>query len=153
MKTSIPISDSMQLPTVNRQDPGVSAAHRLPDECCFLEQSYSAYRKEFLRRAHETYGLTPEIAIDIYQNAVIVLFENHRQEKLADLPYPVKTYLYGIAQNLIIDHFEKQSPPVAHDGAFWKAAPKRRWLTTITENINQATGCLFARGGKIIRSF
>lgn len=94
----------MQLSTLS-----VTQQSSSTDELNFLDQFYTSHRTEFLRWAYKHYSLSPEESIDIYQDAVIVLFENYQKGKLQDLRSTVKTYFYGIAKNLIFAFLKSKS--------------------------------------------
>lgn len=84
------------------------------EELRFLDNFYTHHRVEFLKWAYKSYSLSPDEAIDIYQDAVIVLFENYRKGKLVELRSTVKTYFYGITKNLIFVYLKKRAKQLGH---------------------------------------
>ena len=55
------------------------------------------------------FDLKKEDAIDVYQDACLVIFENAQKGKLDSLKCSLKTYLFGIGKNLIYKRFQKIS--------------------------------------------
>jgi RNA polymerase sigma factor (sigma-70 family) len=134
------------------------------DEALFMDRFYLSHRTEFLKWSYKTYGLQPETAIDIYQDAVIVLFENYRKGKLNDLRATVKTYFYGIAKNIIFVYLKKQSRQTAYTDVFPDADSAdvqhckemdaaQEWTDNTIEIINRAVESLPAKGQEIIHLF
>lgn len=134
------------------------------DESRFLDQFYLSHRTEFMKWSYKVYGLPPEAAVDIYQDAVIVLFEKYRQGKLTGLRATVKTYFYGIAKNLIFIYLKKQSRQMAYADAFPNSDVAdtqhckdvdggQDWVEDTIEIISRAVGNLSARGQEIIHLF
>lgn len=62
-----------------------------------LEDIYSRYRSDFLAFA-ANFSISAEDAQDIYQDAVIVLYENIMSGKLKCLSSTLKTYLFAIGK-------------------------------------------------------
>lgn len=62
---------------------------------------YQNYKQEFVNWAKFKFQLDQEAALDIFQDAVISFYDDIKQEKLTELKYSVKTYLYAIAKNKI----------------------------------------------------
>jgi RNA polymerase sigma factor (sigma-70 family) len=67
-----------------------------------LEEFYLITRREFLKWSEKSFGLDSMQAMDVYQDAIIILFENIRRGKLNQLNASLKTYFYGIGKNLIL---------------------------------------------------
>jgi RNA polymerase sigma-70 factor (ECF subfamily) len=67
-----------------------------------LEELYADYRKDFIRWADKSYSLTYVEAVDIYQDTIIILYENVIHDKLTVLHSSLKTYLFAIGKNLIM---------------------------------------------------
>lgn len=68
-----------------------------------LADIYKAYRNEFVSWASGHYICTPEEARDIYQASIITLYDNIVKEKLQYLNGSVKTYLFAIGKNKILE--------------------------------------------------
>jgi len=64
-----------------------------------LTDVYKQHRSEFIGWACKTFGCTPDEAKDVYQNAIIILYENSVNGKLTELNSSVKTYLFAIGKN------------------------------------------------------
>ncbi len=68
-----------------------------------LAEIYKAYRSEFVGWATSHYRCTHEEARDIYQASIIAFYDNIIQEKLRELNGSVKTYLFAIGKNKILE--------------------------------------------------
>ncbi len=68
-----------------------------------LAEIYKAYRSEFVRWASSHYQCDKEEARDIYQASIITLYDNIINEKLKQLNGSVKTYLFAIGKNKIME--------------------------------------------------
>ena len=150
--------------TIAHHDQSVLPHGTIADETRFLDQFYLSHRTEFMKWSYKTYGLPPEAAVDIYQDAVIVLFEKYREGKLAGLRSTVKTYFYGIAKNLIFIHLKKQSRQMAYADVFPNSDvadtqhckdvdASRDWVEDTIEIISRAVDNLSVRGQEIIHLF
>lgn len=73
---------------------------RSGDERAF-EWIYSEYKEGFLAFG-KSYRIDSDELIDIYQDAVIALFQNFVEKQLHLETSTVKTYLYGIGKHLIL---------------------------------------------------
>ncbi len=74
----------------------------------YWDQFYVTHRSEFLKWAYKNYHLMPEEAIDIYQDAIVILYENATSGKLDHLQCSIKTYFFGITKNLISTYLKKK---------------------------------------------
>ena len=88
-------------------DQNVIARIRSGDEQPVTE-IYRAYRNDFIYWAVRNYGITEEIARDVYQMAVVIFYENIRSGKLTQLQSSVKTYLFGIGKNKVMEELASQ---------------------------------------------
>lgn len=68
---------------------------------------YDEHKTAFLFFCNR-FNLRKEEALDIYQDACLVIFENARNGKLEQVKCNLKTYLFGIGKNLIYKRFEKK---------------------------------------------
>ncbi|MCU0352885.1 MAG: sigma-70 family RNA polymerase sigma factor [Cytophagales bacterium] len=87
-------------------------------EIASLERFYNSNRTEFLKWAYKQYGLASDDAIDIYQDSVIILFENMQKGKLNDLQCTTKTYFYGIAKNLVFAYMKRRGRQMEYFDGF-----------------------------------
>lgn len=88
-------------------DQNVIARIRNGDEQPITE-IYRAYRNDFIYWAVRNYGILEETARDVYQMAVVILYENIRSGKLTQLQSSLKTYLFGIGKNKIMEELAAQ---------------------------------------------
>ncbi len=68
-----------------------------------LEIVYSTYKKPFIKFGRK-YQVEEELVRDIYQDSVIILYENIRSGKLVSLKSSIKTYLFAIGKHKLIQH-------------------------------------------------
>ena len=67
-----------------------------------LAELYQTYRSEFLNWVM-IYRCTSEEAKDAYQSAVLTFYENVMSRKLTELSSSVKTYLFAIGKNKVME--------------------------------------------------
>lgn len=68
---------------------------------------YTRYRTDFVRFARR-YGCTDERALDVWQDAVIALYENATSGRLTQLTAGLKTYLFSIGKYALIDDLRRK---------------------------------------------
>lgn len=73
----------------------------------WFDEFYRENRNAFLRWGDKNHNLEKDELLDIYQNAMIILFENLKDNRMDNLKSSVVTYLYGIAKNLIYKYHRK----------------------------------------------
>lgn len=66
------------------------------DENQALKEIYRNHRKECITYAHKKFGVSQEDAVDIFQQAVLVLYHNTASGKLTELSSGIKAYLFGV---------------------------------------------------------
>lgn len=69
---------------------------------------YRDERAAFLSWATSQHQLQRTEANDIYQSAMVILYQNVVKEKLQTLSSSLRTYVYGIAKRLILRFFRQQ---------------------------------------------
>jgi RNA polymerase sigma factor (sigma-70 family) len=69
------------------------------DENKALKDIYRLYRSDCLAWLQNQFGLNIEEAIDVFQLAVIIIYDNAVQGKVTANHSDVKAYLYGVAKN------------------------------------------------------
>jgi RNA polymerase sigma-70 factor (ECF subfamily) len=73
-----------------------------------LKRIYVSYRHEFFLWAIRNYKCTPEDAEEIYQQTMIIFYENIVFEKLKAITTEVKTYIFSIGKNKIREYLRKK---------------------------------------------
>jgi len=73
-----------------------------------LEKVYIMYRTVFIKWMVSQYKLSLDEAADIYQQTILVLYENIINEKLKSLKSSMKTYLFSIGKNKAYEWNRKQ---------------------------------------------
>ncbi|MEN7549741.1 sigma-70 family RNA polymerase sigma factor [Rapidithrix thailandica] len=68
-----------------------------------LTQLYIRYRTEFIAWMNKAYGCSSEQAREIYQQAIIIFYENITTGKLTELKSSEKTYLFAIGKNKFLE--------------------------------------------------
>jgi RNA polymerase sigma factor (sigma-70 family) len=81
-----------------------------------LESVYHDHRTEFIQWARHQYRIDEDDAIEIFQQTVIALYENITQGKLMELTSSLKTYLFSIGKNKIMELKRYQERQVKADG-------------------------------------
>ena len=77
-------------------------------ETTWLDDFYKENRNAFLQWGENKFSLERDELLDIYQNAMIVLYENIKHNRIDELQSSVVTYLYGIAKNLVYKYYRKK---------------------------------------------
>ena len=83
------------------------------DESTF-EQVYELYREPFVKWVLHKYGVDEDEAIDIFQDAVISLYENALGGRLKN-ESGLKSYLFVIGRNILINRLKKNKRMVSTD--------------------------------------
>jgi RNA polymerase sigma factor (sigma-70 family) len=73
-----------------------------------LSELYVQYRVEFIQWMNHRLGCEVELAKDIYQQCILVLYENVLNEKLTELTSSPKTYLFSIGRNKYYEAVRQQ---------------------------------------------
>ncbi|MBL6446307.1 sigma-70 family RNA polymerase sigma factor [Fulvivirga sp. 29W222] len=76
---------------------------------------YDNYRKEFLHWCYNHYSLQEDESADVFQDAVIIFYNNVKSGKLEELSSSLKTYLFGIGKNLALKRIRQNSKTVASE--------------------------------------
>ena len=77
-----------------------------------LHEIYLQHRSSFLEWAVARFGCDEEMAKDIWQEVVIIFYENTVEGKLKELHSQLRTYLFGIGRNLILRKLDRQGRKV-----------------------------------------
>lgn len=72
-----------------------------------LDQFYLAHRSEFIKWAEKTFSYPAEEVADIYQDAIVIMYENIVSGKLTYLESSLKTYVFAIGKNLMLKQLSK----------------------------------------------
>src|SRR6056297_2665809 len=67
-----------------------------------LDEVYLENRDAFLNCIAKNFNLKEEDAADIYQDTLIVFYENVRKGKLKQLSVNLQTYLFSVGKNLAL---------------------------------------------------
>lgn len=74
-----------------------------------IERIYNQHRAEFLAYAAR-FSLQTDEAVDIYQDSIIVVYENIMSRKLTTLTSSLKTYLFAIGKYKILNSMKTNQP-------------------------------------------
>lgn len=73
-----------------------------------LKEIYSKYRDEFLLWAIRNHSCSMEEAKDVFQQTVIIFYENIVYGKVSEITTKVKTYLFSIGKNKLLELIRKK---------------------------------------------
>jgi RNA polymerase sigma factor (sigma-70 family) len=73
-----------------------------------IKRIYVSYRKEFLLWAIRNYECSQDDAEEVYQQTMIIFYENILFEKVKAITTEVKTYLFSIGKNKIREYLRKK---------------------------------------------
>lgn len=76
-----------------------------------LKEIYTNYKDSFIKYAYR-FSLAEEDLVDIYQDAIIALYENAINGKMQHLKCSVKTYLFSIGKNMIYEQLRRDKKAV-----------------------------------------
>jgi RNA polymerase sigma-70 factor (ECF subfamily) len=85
-------------------------AFQLNDEL-MLKKLYKTYKVSFLSFARK-YNLESDELDDVFQEAFIILRNHALSGKLSDIKSSMKTYLFGIAKNLIFNNLKRNAQTI-----------------------------------------
>lgn len=74
-----------------------------------LFQLYETYRNEFVSWAIRNHQVTVEEAKDVFQESVVGLYKNIKAGKVDTLEVSIKTYLFSIGKNIILNTIKRKS--------------------------------------------
>lgn len=77
-----------------------------------ISHLYDLYRGEFIAFVHRDFSLGEDDAVELYQESFIALYENVRNGKLTELTVSLKTYLFRIARNKMMNRLRDSKPHV-----------------------------------------
>ena len=83
-----------------------------------FETLYPKYKKEFVSWLKSTYAFGENDSIEVYQQSMVILFENIRDGKLKSLSSSFKTYIFAIGRNKAREHKKKQTRLSSIDTVF-----------------------------------
>ena len=102
-----------------------------------MAQLYNDYRAPFLAWARKYFTLDDETLIDVFQDAVIVLYQNVVEEKLTQLDSSLKTYLFGIGKNLLYKRLRKTKREMVAEDEIPEQAVAPRFLQVVQREHEQ----------------
>ena len=69
-----------------------------------LKEIYLSYKDEFINWSYQKHSIGQDIATEVFQTSVVILYDNVITGKLTDLSSSIKTYLFAICKNKIMEH-------------------------------------------------
>jgi RNA polymerase sigma-70 factor (ECF subfamily) len=84
-----------------------------------LGMVYEEYRTEFLKWITREYECSDDDSKDIYQLTILIFYDNVRTGKLERLVSSVKTYLFGIGKNIVMENRRKANRQIPIDQERW----------------------------------
>ena len=76
---------------------------------------YKTHRDEFLEWARKRYQVDTDLASDAFQEAIIALRFNVVHGKLSKLSSTLKTYLFSVAKNQLLNRLKKSNFEISSD--------------------------------------
>lgn len=70
---------------------------------------YETYRNDFVSWAIHNHQISVEEAKDVFQESVIALYKNVKAGKLESIEVNIKTYLFGIGKNIILNVVKRRN--------------------------------------------
>ncbi len=113
-----------------------------------LDAIYKQYRAEFISWVVKQYNCGTDEAKDVYQSAVLILYENIVNGKLTELTSSVKTYLYSVGKNKMREARKITSRYKFEitEGLFVPTAPDENSEDELTAQFNTVTASLNTLG-------
>lgn len=105
-----------------------------------LESIYKAYKLEFIGWITRNYNCTEDEAKDVYQFAILTFYDNINNGRLVELKSSIKTYLFAIGKNKVLEYKKSQTRYQARDESEiadvpeignWDAELKEKNLTLV----------------------
>lgn len=81
-----------------------------------LEHFYNEQRQSFVAWASRSYDCDQDTIIDVFQDAVVTLYFNIKENKVVDFNHTAEAYLFGIAKNLLLKRNIKNKKTKLVDG-------------------------------------
>ncbi|MEM6342244.1 MAG: sigma-70 family RNA polymerase sigma factor [Bacteroidota bacterium] len=73
-----------------------------------LHEVYLEHQSSFIEWAEASFRINKEDAQDIWQEVIIVFYENIMEGKITELKSQLRTYLFGIGRFMMLRKFEQQ---------------------------------------------
>ena len=119
-----------------------------------MEEVYTRNRSEFISWSQKNHRLNEEQAIDLYQEIITLFFEKVISGSLSDLTSTIKTYLFGMAKNKILQSYDVQSRHGKHEEAVaehFKFLSESDELLGVYEKAKETTEKMFTSMGEMCR--
>ena len=79
----------------------------LKEDDLALKWLYSNFKLAFVEWAIKVYSVEKEMALDVFQEAVVIFYYNIKQGKVLETGVSVKTYLFAIGKNTLMSQLRK----------------------------------------------
>jgi len=76
---------------------------------------YDNYRREFIQWCSNNYSTDDDVAADLFQDSVVALYYNIRNQRLNELSSSLKTYLFAIGKNLALKKLKREARMIVDD--------------------------------------
>ena len=80
-----------------------------------MERIYNEHRNEFIGWSVENHSISEQDALDHYQDTITIFFEKVMNGTLREIESSVKTYLFGIGKNRILQQFQRENTRLRHE--------------------------------------
>jgi len=68
---------------------------------------YKQYKGDFVRWIRGKTDCSEELAVDVFQDSIVALYENIKKGKILAFDHSVKTYLFGIGKKVYLLHLRR----------------------------------------------
>ncbi|MFZ1703795.1 MAG: sigma-70 family RNA polymerase sigma factor [Saprospiraceae bacterium] len=118
------------------------------DENEALKKLYTLFKKDACNWLQKEFNCSLDESLDVFQTAVIILYDNVVTGKLQQLSSDIKTYLFGIARNKALELVRQKQKEMNYQH-------QNRWVSYVSENepdanmeenIRNASQCLLHMG-------
>jgi RNA polymerase sigma-70 factor (ECF subfamily) len=96
------------MPFVNLETAAIIEAIKAGSEK-ILFQLYESYRNEFVNWAVKNHQISVEEAKDVFQEAMVALYKNVKAGRIDSLDSSIKTYLFGIGKNFLLNQVRRKA--------------------------------------------
>ncbi len=73
-----------------------------------MEKVYFLYRNEFVSWSKGKFGISEDDALDHYQDTLTIFFEKVMNGSVTSIASSLKTYLFGIGKNRVLQQFDER---------------------------------------------
>ncbi|HPR00929.1 MAG TPA: sigma-70 family RNA polymerase sigma factor [Saprospiraceae bacterium] len=80
----------------------------LQGDARIIESLYREHREPFIRWVQQKYSVQDDVAVELFQVAIVIFYDNVISGKLTELKSSVSTYLYQIGRNKALEYHRQR---------------------------------------------